>query len=896
MIKYLKTIGLLFIFVNLFYSNLFSQIELKGFVKDSLNKPIVSASVTIQNKQNNLIVAYAMTNAKGSFQIRYNTHLPPDSFYVLVNCLGYAAKRFSVIDNNQTIECLLQAGNINLPNVTVQNSKPLLKVNGDTLNYNVDSFKNVQDRTIGDVLRKMPGIDVDANGKISYNGKAISNFYIDGDNLLDDKYNLATNSINADMVDKVQVLENHQPIKALKDVTVSNKVALNLSLKDKARLKLSTRAELGAGIENIYDETANVMAFKKNYKAINSLKANNSGSDVSDDIISHNIMDYLRQIENDAPQNLLNVSAVGNPNLSKQRYLFNNAVLINANNLFKTQKGVQLKANVYCLYDNQNSQFANLTQYYLPSDTAKYSEQQNTTQTFNNLRFQFNINSNKNNYYLNNTLLTEINNTSSSSSLISNGYNQFQNLDQKFNNFSNEFNLITSNNRKSVLEYYSYINYLNKPESVKIEPGINENIFNNGFTYKALMQEANVPTFFINSYFNYRKPFKRVLQSYKTGIISQWQQLPSAISIIQQNNQTISAKDSFSNHLNWQRYKLYAQADYDLVLERMQIGISLPVNWQNIHYSDWVLKRDETFCKPFFAPSLRIKYQTGIEHFISASYNYNNTIANIENVYSGYILKNFQLIGNNEIAFQQQFVHTINVGVNFRKSIKIFFANLGVSYSFNNSNSINNSVYYSNIQKQTIVPLTNNVNNMSIVGGISKYIFSLHTTLAVRGSYQISNWNQLQNSSLLTYKNTGIFMNTTLNTKFSRWLNANYIFSYSDNSSKNLSLNNTGSISKTKFIQQQLVANVIVNSDFYIKLSEDFNTLKQTGFSKTDYFFSDVSAVYKLNKLKADLSLSANNIFNEQQYFTASVSGNSFSQSQYRIRPRMLLLKISFNF
>jgi hypothetical protein len=147
--------------------------------------------------------------------------------------IGYAIKTVQLKSSNQQISFVLNTAPINLPNVTVQNPKPFLKYKADTLSYAVDSFTQKQDRTIGDVLRKMPGIEVDANGKISYNGKSISNFYIDGDNLLDDKYNIATNSIAANMVKDVQVLENHQPIKVLKDATVSDKVAINLNLKIK---------------------------------------------------------------------------------------------------------------------------------------------------------------------------------------------------------------------------------------------------------------------------------------------------------------------------------------------------------------------------------------------------------------------------------------------------------------------------------------------------------------------------------------------------------------------------------------------------------------------------------------------------------------------------------------
>jgi hypothetical protein len=69
-----------------------------------------------------------------------------------------------------------------------------LRVHGDTTDYKVSDFSSPQDRVIGDVIKKLPGIDVAKDGKISYNGKSISGVYIGGDNLLDDKYNIATNS------------------------------------------------------------------------------------------------------------------------------------------------------------------------------------------------------------------------------------------------------------------------------------------------------------------------------------------------------------------------------------------------------------------------------------------------------------------------------------------------------------------------------------------------------------------------------------------------------------------------------------------------------------------------------------------------------------------------------
>ncbi|MBS1628086.1 MAG: hypothetical protein JSR09_00010 [Bacteroidetes bacterium] len=884
--------------VILLFNTLNAQIQISGIIKDSLNKPVASASVTLQSRQNNLIVAYAITNGKGVFQIQYATQIPPDSFYVLINCLGYTAKKFSVTNNNQNIECVLQSGNIVLPNVAVQNNKPLLKLKGDTLNYTVDSFKNIQDRTIGDVLRKMPGIDVDGNGKISYNGKAISNFYIDGDNLLDDKYNLATNSIGADMVDKVQVLENHQPIKVLKDATVSNKVAINLSLKDKARLKLNGHAEIGEGYstENNYDATVNLMAFRKKYKAINSFKANNSGLDLADDIISHNIADYLKQLEHDVPQSLLGLSSAGNPNISKQRYLFNNAQMLNINNLSKTKKDVQLRLNAYYLHDEQHQDYSNTSIYYLPTDTVQYYEQQYTTTHFDKVRAQLTLNDNKNKHYLNSVLLAEINNQPAASNLTANSSQLQQNLNDQLNNFSNELNYIKSFG-KIITEGYSYINYTSQPQSLNIAPGISENVFNNNKPFAQLIQNARVPTWFTNNYFTVRKPSKHVLQAYKAGISGQWQQLKSNINILQNSGIYNNAPDSFSNQLNWQHYKLYGEANYDFIGERAQITITLPANYQYIRYEDAVLKNSQSINRVLVNPAIHFKYATGQENFITGGYNYSNRIGTVEDIYGGYLLKNYRLLDNNDISITEGNNHNFSLGFNYRKTIKIFFFNILASYSITNNNSLTATSFYQTIQKQTTIAVNNSSNNLSIMAGSSKYIFALHTTVSLKASYQQSTFYQLQNNSLQQYANYTQTIGGGLNSKLFKWFNAGYNFSFTNYSSKNISLKNQQPTQSTQLLQQNMDINIIPSQNFFIRLKgEDFFVRQSQLNNNTHYFFADASFTYKANKIRTDFLLGIQNIADVRQYTTISLSANNLSQSNYIIRPRMFVLKAIFNF
>lgn len=880
-----------------FITKLHGQIVLSGIVVDSASKAIPSASVTLQKANSNLIVAFAITNAKGQYSISYQSPFIKDSFTVKVNTIGYIAQIKPLLQANAIINFTLKEGATILPNVTVKNPKPILRFKEDTLSYRVDSFTNKQDRTIGDVLRKMPGIDVDANGKISYNGKAISNFYIDGDNLLDDKYNIATNSIAADMVKDVQVLENHQPIRALKNTTISDKVGINLNLKDKARVKLTGRAELGAGIADkaIYDETANIMAFKKRYKAINALKANNSGVDISNDVVSHNIMDFLKQLDNDVPNKALGLNYPGNPSVSEQRYLFNNAALVNTNNLYKTKKDLQVKTNIYYLHDKQTQNYQYNSFYYLPRDTIAYLQQQHTETQFSNVYAQVMLTSNKDKAYINNKLLFTYNHQPATSLLNTNGKFINQSLLQNTANFSNEFNSIQTKHKTDAVELYSFISYLNKPENLQIQPGLNPEVFNNGISYQQLSQTYNVPSWFTNNYITYRHPTAKILQAYKLGFTSQWQQLLSATLASQVNNTTQNIGDSFTNNLQWQHQKIYARADYDWVLERLKLSIGLPINWQNIQYKDAGLQTNVSFQQLFVNPSVNLKYATGVENFITANYSFSNSLASIQDIYQGNVLRNFNQLSSNAIPINQANSHNASLGFNYRKTIKIFFFNIGLAYSNIASNAITKSELLQTIQKLTSIPFGNRINSYSIFSGASKYLFNWHTTVALKANVKLTQWNQLQNNVLLGYDNITTSISGSISPKISSWLNVAYSGTYSVSGSK-ARLQEAITRTTTQW-QHQGEVNIIPNDNLFIKLKlEDFVIAQSALSANTNYLFTDFSLRYKLNKLKTDIAFEVLNIANTKEYATINLSANNFSQSIYTIRPRQFLLKILFNF
>ena len=288
-----------------------AQVSVKGSVADSLGKPLPSVSISLK-KNNGVIVSFAITRASGSFFLRNTTVHPGDSLWLEANAIGFDKQVFEILDSLQEFNITLHSSTHLLPNVKVTNTKLILKKEGDTLNYDVAAFSTKQDRVIGDVIKKLPGVEVAENGQISYGGKPINRFYIDGENLLDGRYNIATSSVPSDAVAKIQVLENHQPIKAIKELQKSESAAMNIVLKDKARLQVMTSGSAALGLPGIYQFSAYSMLFRKKIKYINYSKFNNTGEDLSDMQFNHFGSGY-----SNAPE-LLSINTGISPGLLKK--------------------------------------------------------------------------------------------------------------------------------------------------------------------------------------------------------------------------------------------------------------------------------------------------------------------------------------------------------------------------------------------------------------------------------------------------------------------------------------------------------------------------------------------------------------------------------------------------
>lgn len=336
---------------------LYSQNTLSGVVKNESGKALGNVIVKAYN-QHKKLRRYTQTNRQGEFRLATTDH---DSIsYITLSRLSYETKTLLRKDFGKLKNIILRDDAINIKEVVVK-SVPI-RQNGDTLTYAVNAFKKGNDRSIEDVLKRMPGISVDNTGGIYYQGERISKFYIENMDMLSGNYTLATKNIRPDVVAAVNVYENHQPVRALKNFAFSDKAALNLKLKSDRKLKPIGYLQQGVGYDDqtLWKSDVFAMQINKKSQQLLSLKANDTGTtyNTTQAFGFDRISDF-----SSFTWDGISLSAQDIPSVSLSRYVDNKSGEGSINSLFKLKDKRTLTLNLRYAGDEihyQNQKYSNI--------------------------------------------------------------------------------------------------------------------------------------------------------------------------------------------------------------------------------------------------------------------------------------------------------------------------------------------------------------------------------------------------------------------------------------------------------------------------------------------------------------------------------------------------------
>lgn len=868
--------------------------QIRGKLATADGKPVAYASVTVKNQQQR-VLAFKASDNQGAFTLAWRDTADVSALRIEINHLGYRKVSIPLVPDQSHYNILMEEQTIDLNEVEVK-SRPKINLRGDTLSYDVASFTKPEDRTIGDVLKRMPGVEVEENGQITYNGKAISNFYVDGDDLLDDKYAIGTKTIPHAMVKDVEVMQNHQPLKVLQGKTLSENVALNLKIRDEAKLELTGQAKPGGGLPGQYDGELNTMLFNKKYKMLNVGKANNVGTDLSTDFTAFHQAGRLSNLGNSRPSELLSSGTVGNPSLPTNRYYFNNSGSLNANNLVNLKSGLQLKSNIGLLLDHNDMDYYSANDLYLTDDTIQYNEIQQIDRNPFLVDVSLNAHVNNEAYYFDNALKIAYSGETGSSNLISNAVDMNQQLRNRVLDFSNTLEYVPALRNQNILSVNWYINHFNRHQIQDIQPGINADVLNEGQPFDAIHQYTETPTWFNTLSVGYRIPNGRIMQHYRLSTLNEWQQLRSQLRLTQPTGEQFDYSGSADNKLHWQRHNAQFSATYELKEGRWETLLSLPLTWQQVTYEDAGFNFDETKERLLFNPVFRAKYMTNPEDYLSFSYVYNNQLGNINDVYRGAILTNYRNLKSNDGLLPEQRAHNIGLNYNLQRNISMLFMNAGISYSRITANTIASNTVTDDIANTVLLPYENDVSTFSTNAGVSKYSFALGATVGIKGSWSTTRFNQFLNNELLPYSNRSFAVTPSFEVRLWDHIGFNYEATGTWTTSKLVSKEMAVRMPDRQIQRYDQSVNLLYSPfrNTFLRLSGRHQHTSQAQLEDISYFFTDANIRYKLNQWNTDIELHLTNLANITEYETYSLSANQFGYSRYDLRGRMAVLRLTF--
>ena len=288
--------------------------SISGAVSERNGEIVAGANVLVQSADGKRLFSYGSSDGEGRYEVRFRSDA--DSMRVTITGFNLTKVSKVVPANIGRLDFVVEYSVLKIKEVKVEANA--IERKKDTVSYYVANFKDSTDRSIGDVLQKLPGIEVAPSGQIKYQGKAINKFYVEGLDMLGGQYGIATNNIQASDIAKVEVYENHQPIKMLQDWVSSDRAAINLILKSGARGTWNGVVEAGTGYQPIlWNGEIAPMFFGKKFQTIMTYKTNNTGDNVAREVESSMGMNWEAEM-------LTGVQKPDHPPVNEELYLKNN--------------------------------------------------------------------------------------------------------------------------------------------------------------------------------------------------------------------------------------------------------------------------------------------------------------------------------------------------------------------------------------------------------------------------------------------------------------------------------------------------------------------------------------------------------------------------------------------
>lgn len=259
--------GFLFILFSMISTYATAQkFSITGQLMDTLNNPLPSATVLLLNPADSSLVNFTVSDAHGNFELK---NITKDEHLLKITFVGFRSftQKIPVSGPSQAIalgKIVMEPVSNELEAVEIRAEKAPVTIKKDTIEFNAGSFKTKQNAVVEDLLRKLPGVEIDNEGNITAQGEQVSRVTVDGKNFFGTDPKLATKNLPADAIDKVQVFDKKSDQAIFSGIDDGQREkTINLELKEEKRNGAFGTLMAGGGTDNRYQSRANINRFSK---------------------------------------------------------------------------------------------------------------------------------------------------------------------------------------------------------------------------------------------------------------------------------------------------------------------------------------------------------------------------------------------------------------------------------------------------------------------------------------------------------------------------------------------------------------------------------------------------------------------------------------------------------
>ncbi|SEN01738.1 Carboxypeptidase regulatory-like domain-containing protein [Chryseobacterium taichungense] len=897
----------------LFSTFSFAQKTVSGKITDEDGVAIPSASVTIEEPGKDAILAYAITNSKGEYKVTFTS--AESNVDLKVKAFNQRPLTKQISNSDQTVNFKMEGEATEIKEVQLKTK--MITARGDTIAYDLKAFDSKSDRTLADVMKKIPGIEVNTDGTILYQGNAINKFYVNGKDLMEGGYGTINNSLPKDAVQKVEVLENHQPVKILQDKVPSDQAAINIKLKNS--VTMTGRGEVGVGGSPLlWNVKLTPMFFGQKSQWVVNYKTNNTGEQVENE---GNILAFGNRFEgrriNASQNDWLNVENADTPNLPVKRYLMNSVHYVSANYLtnIDKKKEWELKANANYTNNAVERESYAKTDYFATTNEPASTVTQNIFNNFytdkakGELIFTKNA---KKGFFKNTTSFSQYWNADRgiadrTNTVANSDRHGEQAVESPTTSFQNSLSTIVPWKEKMV-NVLSYISYQNDRQTLEVSPASYLQIpgFFTPYTSGLATQNMRLKTFEANHSANIGFSTKgwtftpEIGFNFKsTNLVSDLSNVLTNLPAIDDPNPVYTPISAYSNDLTYTTATPYASVGVNYKNDSWMIYANFPVNSNNIKADDPARSVSKDVNKVTFEPNIFAQYTFASFWKASVNANINNNFGEVNTAYSGFMMTSPNGINamdaNNPIP--QNNNKSAGTRIEYRNPLNNLFFN--VNYRFSDakrnliSSPIRNNAGYTIMQ---YIEQDNHVLNNGYSAEVGKYFPKFKTNASLSYSNNTSKSDAYQNGFAYTSRNNAQSYGFKFNNTYFSWMSIDYNFNISRtkqvSKSSTPQLNNENSRSG---FNHNLGVFLYPIENHTIGFNWDqVNTSAAEQHYNNGFY--DLSYQFTWAKKKIDFELKWMNIANKRVFETYNINPQSISYTRIQLRPSQVMFTVKFNF